>query len=136
MVGGMDRLVTRPKLALALCRATMLEAAIYRERLAIASGGSALKRVTHLLCEQLARIEAASIGCARLPISQIDVADATGLSVVHVNRTIQYLRGQNILSPASSIEVLDRKQLAQIASFDGRYLDMPRRLSEWDVRVK
>jgi CRP-like cAMP-binding protein len=133
----MDRLVARPKLALAFWRATMLEAAIYRERLAIASRGSALKRVAHLLCEQLARTEAAGIGCARLPISQIDVADATGLSVVHVNRTVQSLRARNILSKAnSSIEVIDRNQMAQVAEFDGHYLDMPRLLSGWAVRVE
>ena len=132
----MDRLLARPKLALAFWRATMLEAAIYRERLTNAGHGTALERVAHLLCEQLARREAVGITCARLPISQIDVADAAGLSVVHVNRTIQTLRGRNILSKASSIEVIDRKQLAQVAKFDGRYLDMPRLLSRWAVRLE
>ena len=132
----MDRLLARPKLALAFWRATMLEAAIYRERLTNASRGTALERVASLLCEQLARREAVGIGGAHLPISQIDVADAAGLSAVHVNRTIQTLRGRNILSKASSIEVIDRNQLAQVAKFDGRYLDMPRRLSRWAVRVE
>jgi CRP-like cAMP-binding protein len=132
----MDQLLTRPKLALAFWRATMLEAAIYRERLAIASRGSALERIAHLLCEQVARAEAVGIGCARLPISQIDVADAAGLSVVHVNRTIQCLRRRNILSKSASIEVIDKKQLAQVAKFDGHYLDMPRVLSTWVVRLE
>jgi CRP-like cAMP-binding protein len=132
----MDRLLARPKLALAFWRATMLDAAIYRERLANAGRGTALERLAHLLCEQLARREAVGIDGGRLPISQIDVADATGLSIVHVNRTIQTLRGLNILSTASSIEVIDRKQLAQVAKFDGRYLDMPRLLLRWAVRVE
>jgi CRP-like cAMP-binding protein len=114
----------------------MLQATIYRERLTIAGRGSALERVAHLLCEQLARREAVGIGCARLPISQIDVADATGLSVVHVNRTIQTLRSRNILSEASSIEMIDRNQLAQVAKFDGGYLNMPRLLSNWAVRLE
>ena len=131
-----DRLLAQPKLALAFWRATMLEAAIYRERLTNAGRGTALEQVAHLLREQLARREAAGIGSARLPISQIDVADATGLSPVHVNRTIQTLRGHNILSKASSIEVIDRNQLAQVAQFDGRYLDMPRLLSRWTVRIE
>jgi CRP-like cAMP-binding protein len=132
----MDRLLTRPKVALALWRATMLDAAIYRVRLANASRGTALERVAHLLCEQLASREAVGIDGGRLPISQIDVADATGLSTVHVNRTIQTLRSLNILSPASSIEVVARKQLAQVAKFDGRYLNMARLLSRWAVRVE
>ena len=132
----MDRLLARPKLALAFWRATMLEAAIYRERLTNAGRGTALEQVAHLLCEQFSRREAIGIGGARLPISQIDVADATGLSVVHINRTIQILRGLNILSKASSIEVIDRKQLAQVAKFDGRYLDISGRLSRWAVRLE
>jgi len=132
----MDQLLRRPKLALAFWRATMLEAAIYRKRLTTASRRSALERVSHLLCEQLARSEAAGIRCARLPISQIDVADATGISVVHVNRTIQTLRSLKALSEESHLEVIDRKLLAQVAKFDGRYLDMPRHLSGWAVRVE
>src|SRR5258708_11056399 len=132
----LDGLLARPKLALAFWRATMLEAAIYRERLTNASRGTALERVASLLCEQLARREAVGITCARLPISQIDVADAAGLSAVHVNRTIHNLRSRNILSKASSIEVIDRNQLAQVAKFDGLYLNMPRLLSGWTVRVE
>jgi len=128
----MDRLLERPKLAVAFWRATMLEAAIYRERLTNSSRGTALERVAHLLCEQLARREAVGISGVRLPLSQIDVADAAGLSVVHVNRTIQTLRTLNVLSKANHLEAIDRKQLAYIAKFDGRYLDMPR---GWTVRV-
>jgi CRP-like cAMP-binding protein len=132
----MDQLLTRPKLALAFWRATMLEAAIYRERLAIASRGSALERIAHLLCEQVARAEAVGIGSARLALSQIDVADAAGLSIGLVSSTIQTLRGLDVLSKASSIEVIDKKELMRIATFDGRYLDMPRLLSTWAVRVE
>ena len=51
----MDRLLGRSELALALWRATMFEAAIYRQRVTNVDRGSALERVAHLLCEQLAR---------------------------------------------------------------------------------
>jgi CRP-like cAMP-binding protein len=130
-----ERLLAKSELALAFWRATMLEAAIYRERLTIASRGSALERVAHLLCEQLARREAVGIASNRLPLSQIDIADATGLSPVHVNRTIQTLRCRSLLSRASTIEVIDRKQLAQVAHFDGGYLDTRALLAKWTVRV-
>ena len=132
----MDRLLARPKLAVAFWRATMLEAAIYRERLTNSSRGTALERIAHLLCEQLARCEAVGISGVRLPLSQIDVADAAGLSVVHVNRTIQTLRTLNVLSKANHLEAIDRKQLARIGKFDGRYLNMSRPLSGWTVRVE
>jgi CRP-like cAMP-binding protein len=131
----LERLLARPEWALALWRATMLEAAIYRERLTVASRGSALERVAHLLCEQLARREAVGIASNRLPLSQIDIADASGLSTVHVNRTIQTLRSLDVLSKESPLDVIDRKQLARIGKFDGGYLDMPALLAKWTVRV-
>jgi hypothetical protein len=118
----MERLLPRPTLAFAFWRASMLEAAVYRERLSSTGRGTAFERVAHLLCEQLARREAVGIHTPRLPFSQIDVADAAGLSVVHVNRTIQTLRSLGVLSKASHIEVIDRERLEQLAKFDGLYL--------------
>ena len=56
---------------------------------------------------------------------------------MHVNRTIQTLRGLNVLSKASrAIEVVDRKQLAKIAEFDGRYLSMPALALKWAVQIE
>lgn len=119
----MNALLSRPTLAAALWRASMLEAAIYRERLSRTSRGTALERVAHLVCEQLMRREAVGIHSRQLPFSQIDIADAASLSVVHVNRTIQTLRSVNVLSKGNhAIEVIDRKELEKIAGFDGRYL--------------
>ena len=133
----MDKLLSRPTLASALWRASMLDALIYRERLSSMGGGTALKRVAHLLCEQLARQEAVGIHAPHLPFSQIDLADAAGLSIVHVNRTMQTLRSLNVLSKASrAIEVVDRNQLAKIAAFDGRYLSMPELALKWAVQIE
>ena len=133
----MDELLSRPALASALWRVSMLEAAVYRERLSRMGRGTALERVAHLLCEQLARRDAVGIHDPRLPFSQIDVADAAGLSIVHVNRTIQALRSINVLSTAShAIEVADRKRLARIARFDPRYLHMPDLVSKWAVQIE
>ena len=134
---NMDQLLSRPALASAFWRASMLEVALYRERLSSSGRGSAIERVAHLLCEQLARREAVGIHAPQLPFSQIDIADAVGLSVVHVNRTIQTLRMQNVLSEVKrAIEVVDRKTLARIAKFDSRYLDMPKLLSKWAVQIE
>lgn len=132
-----DRLLSRPTLASALWKASMLEAAAYRERLTSNSRGTALERVAHLLCEQLVRREAVGLDAPQLPLSQIDVADATGLSVVHVNRMIQTLRGLNVLSKARHvIDVGDRKQLEKIARFDDHYLTMPNFVSKWVVQIE
>jgi len=116
---------------------TMLEAAILRERLSNARKGSALQRVANLLCEQLARREAIGIATPVVPITQVDLADAAALSSVHVNRTIQTLRSINVLSQAShAIEVVDRKQLASIAGFNGHYLNMTQLVSRWAVQIE
>ena len=116
-------LARHPRLGLAFWRATMLEASILREWLSNARRGSAVRRVANLLCEQLVRREAIGIASPVVPVTQIDVADAAALSIVHVNRTIQPLRSLNVLSKTShAIEVVDRKQLVRIAGFDGRYL--------------
>lgn len=120
----MEGLLSRPSLALAFWRASMLDAAVDRERLMSTGRGTALERVAHLLCEQLVRRETVGIHARRLPFSQIDVADAAGLSVVHVNRTIKTLRNLGALSKDSHIEVIDRERLEQLAKFDGLYLSV------------
>ena len=130
-----DRLLTRPTLASAFWRASILEAAAYRERLSSTGRRTALERVAHLLCEQLARREAVGIHGLQLPFSQIDIADAAGLSAVHVNRTVQTLRTLNLLSK-TAIEVIDRKQLEKIARFHDPYLHTPELASNWRVQIE
>jgi CRP-like cAMP-binding protein len=126
-----------PSLGLALWRATMLEASIFRKRLLNVGRQPALQRVAHLLCEQLARREAVGINSATISLTQMDLADAAGLSIVHVNRTFQELRRLNILSKEGrAIKVIDRERLVCLASFDGHYLNMPQLLSHWQVKME
>ena len=133
----LDRTLARhPKLGLALWRATLLEASISRTRIFNVSRRPALQRVAHLLCELLARRETIGINGGVIPLSQIDLADATGLSVVHLNRTTQGLRALGVLSQETrAIEVMDRERLLQLANFDDRYLNMAAALSHWKVEV-
>ena len=120
-----------PKLGVALWRDTLLEASIFRERLLNMGQRPALPRIAHLICEQMARLEAIGTTRAIIPLTQVDLADAAGLSVVHMNRTIQDLRELGILSKNNrTIEVVDRDRLVNIAKFDGRYLK-PQVLSQW-----
>lgn len=128
---GIERIAELyPQVRLALWRNTMLEASIFRQRL-LNAGQPALERVASLLCEQMFRLEAIGMDSAVIPLTQIKLADAAGLSVVHVNRTIQDLRELGALKKAShGIKVVHRDQLIHIAKFDGRYLDMLQVLSE------
>ena len=125
-----------PKLGLALWRAAMLEGSIARERLLKVSRQPALQRVAHVLCELLTRREAIGINNAVIPLSQIDLGDAAGLSVVHITGIVQGLRTLGVLSPDSrEIEVTDRERLMQLANFDARYLSMPEGLLHWRTDV-
>lgn len=125
-----------PSLGLALWRASMLEASIFRKRLLNVGRQPALQRVAHLLCEQLARREAVGLDSATIPLTQMDLADAAGLSIVHVNRTFQELRRLNILSEGRTVKVVDRERLVGLANFDGHYLNMPELLSHWLVKIE
>jgi hypothetical protein len=85
----------------------------------------------------LARRESAGITSATIPLTQMDLADAAALSVVHVNRTFQELRKLNILSKEGrTIEVVDRERLVRLAGFDGNYLNMPQLLSHGHVKME
>jgi CRP-like cAMP-binding protein len=133
----LDQLIAQyPALGLALWRATMLEASIYRKRLLNVGRQPALQRVAHLLCEQLARRDAVGINSATIPLTQMDLADAVGLSIVHINRTFQELRRLGILSMRGrAIDVVDKVKLTALAGFDGQYLNMPQVLSHWQISM-
>ena len=60
----------------------------------------------------------------QLPITQAELADATGLSTVHVNRTLQELRGNGLISTPKSGRVVieDWDRLQEAGEFDATYL--------------
>jgi CRP-like cAMP-binding protein len=112
-----------PSLGLALWRDTMIEASIFREW--NVSQRPALERIAHMLCEQIVRLEAIGVAGRAIPQTQVDLADAAGLSTVHMNRTIQDLRELGVLMKNSRpIMVSHWDRLVEIAKFDGRYLGM------------
>src|SRR5262249_15700441 len=97
----------------------------------------ALQRVAHLLCEQLARRETVGINDATIPLTQIDLADAAGLSIVHVNRTFQELRRLKILSKEGrAIQALTKHHPSSPPPFSPLYLNMPRLLPHRQVNIE
>lgn len=62
----------------------------------------------------------------KLPITQIDIADITGLSAVHVNRAIQNLRRQKLISfSRGKVEIRDWPAMQKVAGFNPAYLHLP-----------
>jgi CRP-like cAMP-binding protein len=86
----------------------------------------AYNRMAHVLCEWLLRLRAVGLAdgdACELPMTQAELADAMGISTVHVNRVLQVLRGNGLISlKGSRLEVLDWGQLQQVGDFDPTYL--------------
>ena len=86
----------------------------------------ALPRCAHLFCELFARAQAAGLSQEQscpLPIRQVDIADALGLTPVHVNRTLRLLREKGLLTWRHGVlHIHDLARLQACCSFDGHYL--------------
>ena len=110
----------------AFWRETLIDAAISRQWIARLGAQAALPKVAHLICELAARLEVVGLVKNRrfqMPMTQRHVADACGLSIVHVNRTIQELRGRRLIAwEGSEIELLQPDELRALADFTPDYL--------------
>lgn len=118
-----------PNIAWALWRESLIDAAIAREWLAGLGRRDAYARTAHLICEQYYRQRAigmASNGVLPFPCTQIEIADALGLSTVHVNRTMKSLSRKRLISYENHrIAILDWQALQKAGQFDPAYLHSP-----------
>jgi CRP-like cAMP-binding protein len=116
-----------PPLAEAFERRAIREQAITREWMVNLGARRASARLAHLICEIYARFHA--MGLARgetcpLPITQVHLAEALGLSSVHVNRELQSLRAEGLLKLSAGVLALPNLQrLQRLSSFSGAYLE-------------
>jgi len=115
-----------PALGRVLWWDTLIDAAIFREWMVNVGRRSAYQRIAHLLCELVTRMHTAGLAkdyTCDLPITQTELADATGLSTVHVNRTLQELRGKGLIELQNgTFLALDWARLKEAAGFDPAYL--------------
>ena len=83
-----------PALAAAFWRDTLIDAAIFREWIANIGRRNAYQRLAHMFCEMEMRLMAVGLSSKTsydLPLTQEEIGDATGLTTVHVNRTLKEL---------------------------------------------
>ena len=114
-----------PRLGQAMWRDTMVDSAVFREWVVNIGRRNARARIAHLLCELAIRLDSkAEDGRAYyLPLTQEHIADATGLTSVHTNPTIQGLRREGLISLASGrLVVHDWNALRSIGDFSELYL--------------
>lgn len=125
--GAMQSMMdAHPNVAQAMYVAQLVDEGIMRAWIVSMGRRSSLERVAHLICELYLR--ARNIGLAKdeefaLPLSQLVLADALGMTAVHINRILKELRLAGAMAlNRGSVTILNAHKLVQIAGFDENYL--------------
>ncbi len=121
---------THPHLTRMLWLMTLIDASIHREWL-VAAARPAPEQIAHLICELYVRLGVGGLigpdDTFTLPLTQMEMGEALGLSAVHVNRSLQQLRSEGLFSwQNQTVRILDWDGLQRRASFDARYLHLVR----------
>ena len=106
----------------------MVEASIAREWIMNAGRREAHQAVAHLLCELSLRLPSTEAGNQRqfeLPMTQTQLGDILGMSLVHVNRTLKALTDDGLIERRRrNIVLRDFAALQEVAGFSARYLHL------------
>ena len=115
-----------PTIAHGVLLLTLVEAAIFREWIVNVGRRDARTRIAHLLCEFAMRLDDAGLaigGQFELPITQEQLGDATGLTAVHVNRSLRGLEGDGLIRRAGrSVSIPSVDALRRAGDFSSLYL--------------
>jgi len=121
-------LMERPAIARAMWWAALVDEATLREWLVNIGARPAEQRIAHLLCELLLRLETVGLTNGdryELPITQNEIGDTMSLSLVHVNRVLQRLRRDGLITLAGgSLVILDLRRLKALGTFNPNYLHL------------
>ncbi len=123
----MKTMVQFPVIERGLLMMSLVEAATAREWLLNVGQRNASQKLGHLFCELSKRFQAfgnqgSEKGIA-IPLTQRELADTTGLTVVHVNRVLQRFREEGLLNwSRRHFHILEFARLADLSGFEPRYL--------------
>jgi len=121
--------LTRPQIGRAVIQLTLVEASILREWVVNVGRRDARERIAHVLCEFAVRLEVrglTSYDGFELPMTQEQLADATGLTSVHVNRVLKGLEADGLISRRRRhIHFPDWRALQDVGDFSRAYLHLP-----------
>lgn len=123
-----DSVAERPRVIQAMWWDSLVMAAVQREWTVNLGQRTAFERVAHLLCELFIRLRAVGLthgSRCELPVTQAELADAIGLTPVHVNRTLQELRAQGlIILQGKELTIPDLERLKDASLFNDNYLHL------------
>lgn len=127
--GALQDLATRrPGVGHALLVNILIEASIFREWVLNVGRRDSRARLAHVLCEFASRLDAQGLTEGygyELPMTQDQLADALGLTPVHVNRTIKRLEADGLITrDRRFIRFPDWKRMRDVADFNSRYLHL------------
>jgi CRP-like cAMP-binding protein len=115
-----------PAIALAFWRDTIADASVLSKWVGNVGRKDARAGLAHLFCEIAVRMEQAGLGTLknfRLNATQEQLSEALGISAVHINRTLQALRAENLLIFRSrQVQIPDWNALALVGDFDPTYM--------------
>lgn len=124
---------TRAGVGQAILVAILAEGSMFREWVVNVGRRDARTRLAHLLCEVAVRLEAQGLADEKgyaLPMTQDQLADALGLTSVHVNRTIKLLEAEGLMMrKRRNISFPDLQQMRRVGDFNERYLHLGRQRS-------
>jgi CRP-like cAMP-binding protein len=117
-----------PRITQALFWDELVSVAIQREWTLNLGQRTAYERIAHLLVEMFMRLQVVGLTDGNrcdFPLTQNDIADATGLTAVHVNRTLQDLRRDGLVELHSRTLIIpDMQRLKGAALFNDNYLHL------------
>lgn len=115
-----------PHLGRMLWLDTLIDASIHREWLVAMGRLPSDAQLAHIICEMFLRFKVVGLTdemSFNFSITQTTLADIAGLSIVHVNRSVQSLRKSDLISwKGATVEILDWTRLSELAEFDPTYL--------------
>ena len=116
----------RPTIRHAVWLDSLIDSSVFREWVVNVGRRDSRARIAHLLCElaiRMRRTDGADGETFDFPVTQEQLADATGLTAVHTNRTLQGLRRDGLIYLNSgSLRILDWEGLREAGDFDELYL--------------
>jgi CRP-like cAMP-binding protein len=128
--GFEELMLAHPRVTQALWWESLVAAATQREWAVNLGQRDAAERLAHLFCEVFLRLKTVGLvdgHSCDLPLTQMELGEATGLSSVHVNRTLQELRSAGLITLKDKILTIpDFDALKDAALFNATYLHLER----------